>query len=112
MKKFLSLFLMTCSVLVLAGSNPETDFVQIPANPQFAFARDLQSRGPRGNAGEKSPIAKAYRMAKFPVTNAEYAEFCKATGHRTPRYWQNEIFPKGKDKHPVLEVSIDLNLGL
>ena len=107
MKKFLSLFLMACSVLVLAGSNPETDFVLIPANPQFAFSRDLQSRGPRGNAGEKSPITKAYRMAKFPVTNAEYAEFCKATGHRPPRYWQNGTFPKGKDKHPVLEVSVD-----
>ena len=76
MKKFLSLFLMACSALLFAGSNPETDFVLIPANKDFAFARDLQSRGPRGNAGEKSPITKAYRMAKYPVTNAEYAEFC------------------------------------
>ena len=107
MKKFLSLFLLTCGVFVSAGSHPENDFVLIPANKDFSFARDLQSRGPRGNAGEKSPITKSYRMAKYPVTNAEYAEFCKATGHRTPRYWQNGIFPKGKDKHPVLEVSID-----
>ena len=95
------------AAVVFAGNNPEKDFVLIPANPDFAFARDLQSRGPRGNAVEKSPINQAYRMAKYPVTNAEYAEFCKATGHRTPRYWKNGTFPTGKDKHPVLWVSVD-----
>ena len=84
MKKFLMMFLFTCCVAVGACSNPETDFVSIPANLQFAFARDLQSHGPRVNTGEKSPITKAYRIAKYPVTNAEYAEFCKATGHRPP----------------------------
>ena len=85
MKRILLPLLFVC-ISVFAGSDPERDFVLIPANPGFAFARDLQSRGPRGDAGEKSPIPKTYRMAKFPVTNAEYAEFCKATGHRTPRY--------------------------
>ena len=92
---------------VFAGDDPGKDFVEIPANPVFAFARDLRSRGSRGDAGEKSPIPKPYRMAKFPVANAEYAEFCKATGHRTPRYWKNGKFPNGKDRHPVLEVSVD-----
>ena len=94
-------------VSTFAGSDPAKDFVEIPANPEFAFARDLQSRGTRGNAGEKSPIGKAYRLAKYPVTNAEYAEFCKETGHRPPRYWRNGKFPEGKAKHPVLEVSVD-----
>ena len=97
-----------CSCVVMfAGSDPGKDYVQIPANPDFTFARDLQSRGPRGGAGEKSPIPQKYRMAKYPVTNAEYAEFCKATSHRPPRYWRNGTFPAGKDKHPVLEVSVD-----
>ena len=107
MKKFLLLFLSVCCISAFADSNPETDFVLIPANPHFCFARDLQSHGPRGNAGEKSPIMQAYRMAKFPVTNAEYAKFCQETGYRTPRYWKNGTFPKGKAKHPVLEVSVD-----
>ena len=92
---------------VFAGDDPKKDFDEIPVNPGFAFARDLQSRGPRGDAGEKSPITKPYRMAKYPVTNAEYADFCKATRHRTPRYWRDGKFPKGKDRHPVLEVSVD-----
>ena len=106
MKHILLPILFVCAS-VFAGSDPEKDFVPIPANPDFAFARDLQSRGPRGNAGEKSPIPKPYRLAKYPVTNAEYAEFCKATGHRPPRYWRNGKFPEGKAKHPVLEVSVD-----
>lgn len=106
MKAMLLSALFVCAS-VFAGGDPQKDFVLIPANPDFAFARDLQSRGPRGNAGEKSPITKSYRMAKYPVTNAEYAEFCKATGHRTPRYWKNGKFPNGKAKHPVLEVSVD-----
>ena len=107
MKKFLAYFLLTCAILAFAGNDPETDFVCVPANPDFYFARDLQSRGPRGNCGEKSSIIQAYLIAKYPVTNAEYAEFCRETTYRTPRYWQNGSFPKGKEKHPVLEVSVD-----
>ena len=107
LKNITLLSLLYLCAAVFAGSDPEKDFVRIPANPDFAFARDLQSRGPRGEAGEKSPIIKAYRMAKYPVTNAEYAEFCKATGHRPPRYWKNGQYPSGKGKHPVLEVSVD-----
>ena len=106
MKRIILTTLFVCTS-VFAGSDPEKDFAVIPANPDFAFARDLQSRGPRGNAGEKSPIAKTYRLAKYPVTNAEYSAFCKETGHRPPRYWRNGNFPEGKAKHPVLEVSVD-----
>ena len=107
MKNIFSLSLLFLCAAVFAGTDPEKDFVQISAEPGFTFARDLQSRGPRGEAGEKSPIMKPYRMAKYPVTNAEYADFCKSTGHRPPSYWRNGTFPAGKEKHPVLEVSVD-----
>ena len=81
MKRIILSALFVCTS-VFAGSDPQKDFVEIPANPGFTFARDLQSRGPRGNAGEKSPITKSYRLAKYPVTNAEYSAFCKETGNR------------------------------
>lgn len=58
MKNIISLSLLFLCAAVFAGSDPEKDFVQIPAEPGFTFARDLQSRGPRGEAGEKSPIMK------------------------------------------------------
>ena len=46
-------------------------------------------------------------IAKYPVTNAEYARFVKETGHDAPRYWKGGEFPKGKERHPVLWVSYD-----
>jgi len=42
-----------------------------------------------------------------PVTNAEYAEFVKATGHKTSQYWTDSQVPAGKADHPVLWVSYE-----
>jgi len=49
-------------------------------------------------------MTNGVQIARTPVTNAEFAN---ATGHSVPRYWKNGIFPKGKDKHPVVWVSYD-----
>ena len=46
------------------------------------------------------------QMAQYPVTNGEYAQFVKETGHQAPRYWKDGAFPKGKERHPVLWVSL------
>ncbi|MBR4222269.1 MAG: SUMF1/EgtB/PvdO family nonheme iron enzyme, partial [Victivallales bacterium] len=96
--------------LFAAGNAPE-GFVRIPANSSFAFANALAERKPGMRAtsapGEKSPIKEDYYLAVHPVTNEEYAVFCKATGHRSPKYWTGGTFPKGKEKHPVLEVSAE-----
>ena len=88
-----------------AAEVPSEAFVKIPANPGFAFARSLDAHS--RTTGEASPIPGAYCMAKYPVTNGEYKAFCDATGHRPPRYWQDGKFPEGKDRHPVLDVSVD-----
>ena len=52
-------------------------------------------------------VTNGLQIARTPVTNAEYAEFVKATGHAAPRYWKGGTFPKGKDRHPVVWVSYD-----
>ena len=41
------------------------------------------------------------------VTNAEYAEFLKATGKAAPSNWSNGEFAKGEEDYPVNFVSID-----
>jgi formylglycine-generating enzyme required for sulfatase activity len=46
-----------------------------------------------------------YFIAKTPVTNAQYAAFVEATGHRSPSHWEGRQPPKGKETHPVVEVS-------
>ena len=37
----------------------------------------------------------AYYIDKFPVTNREYEAFCRATGYRFPKYWNEDRF-----RHP------------
>lgn len=46
-----------------------------------------------------------FLIGRFEVTNRQYKEFTDATGHRVPPYWRNGNFPRGKDNHPVREVS-------
>ena len=40
----------------------------------------------------------SYYIGKFEVTNKEYLEFVKATGHRTPNHWSGEVIPSGLEK--------------
>jgi formylglycine-generating enzyme required for sulfatase activity len=48
-----------------------------------------------------------YYMAKMPTTNAEYAVFVEAAGHKPPEHWEGEKPPQGKEDHPVVCVSWD-----
>lgn len=49
----------------------------------------------------------AYGIARYAVSNAEYAEFTKATGWRLPPYWdaRTSAPPAGIAEHPVVQVS-------
>ena len=46
------------------------------------------------------------RIARFPVTNGDYAKFVKETGRRPPQYWKDGAFPAGRERHPVLWVAL------
>lgn len=46
-----------------------------------------------------------YYIAKTPVTNAQYATFVQATGHRSPKHWKHNEPPHGKQDHSVVYVS-------
>jgi formylglycine-generating enzyme required for sulfatase activity len=48
---------------------------------------------------------KAFYMDKHEVTNEDYKQFCDATAHTVPPYWTAKAFPKGLEKHPVVQVS-------
>jgi formylglycine-generating enzyme required for sulfatase activity len=48
----------------------------------------------------------AFRIARYPVTNQEYEQFIKATGHRCPDHWLDDrSYPPGLADHPVVFVS-------
>jgi len=46
-----------------------------------------------------------FLIARFPVTNADYAEFVRATGHRRPKHWSAVGYREGLARHPVTYVS-------
>jgi formylglycine-generating enzyme required for sulfatase activity len=48
---------------------------------------------------------KAFYIDKHEVTNEDYKQFCDATAHTVPPYWTAKNFPKGLEKHPVVQVS-------
>ncbi len=46
-----------------------------------------------------------FRIAKYPVTNAQYAAFVAATGQEAPRFWQGNRPPAELMNHPVVYVT-------
>jgi formylglycine-generating enzyme required for sulfatase activity len=51
-------------------------------------------------------VLKPYRVARYPVTNAEYALFLSDTGHpELPSSWTTRRFPAERANHPVYTVS-------
>ncbi|MFI9081187.1 SUMF1/EgtB/PvdO family nonheme iron enzyme [Streptomyces sioyaensis] len=69
----------------------------------------LMARIPEGIylAGETDePVwVDEFHIDTFPTTNADYARFCTAVGHRTPRHWEGGRCPRRLYDHPVVEVS-------
>jgi formylglycine-generating enzyme required for sulfatase activity len=86
-----------------AGADVASEWVDIPGGA-FQMGSD------RGEDRER-PVHEVrlspYQIAKYPVTNAQYAAFVEATGAAAPRHWENGRIPEGKENHPVVHVSWD-----
>ena len=48
-----------------------------------------------------------YQIARVQLTNAQYAFFVKAVQYKVPDGWEENRPPKGKESHPVVNVSWD-----
>ena len=48
---------------------------------------------------------EAYRIARYPVTNAEYEIFVNATGHTPPPHWEDGKAPADEATLPVVHIS-------
>jgi len=47
----------------------------------------------------------AYSISKVPITNAQYQLFVQASEHEPPSHWNGKRVPRGKEVHPVVNVS-------
>ncbi len=55
---------------------------------------------------EKSQVETGrFFIDRFPVTNADYQKFVRATGHAEPQHWRRGTWPEGKADHPVVQIA-------
>lgn len=76
--------------------------VTVPAG-SFAMGTNIE-RADAQNHPQHVATLPAYKIDKYPVTNAQYARFVAATGHRPPLNWKNGRIPQGEALRPVTMV--------
>lgn len=84
---------------------PET-----PKNNELTGLIDVPGSEVTIGGGEtKQPLERVlvnnFSIAETEVTNAQYAEFIKATNYRSPAGWNKDKFPKDTENFPVTNVS-------
>jgi len=53
------------------------------------------------NPDKQRKYLPAFSISKYPITNAEYEKFCRATGYDKPRDREQGKIPAGRANHPV-----------
>jgi formylglycine-generating enzyme required for sulfatase activity len=84
----------------------EPEMILIPAG-EFLMGSD-PAKDKQANDDEQPQhtlYLPDYYLAKTPVTNAQYAAFVQATGYDPPSHWKGGEPPRGKEDHPVVNVS-------
>jgi formylglycine-generating enzyme required for sulfatase activity len=46
-----------------------------------------------------------FHIGRYPVTNRQYRAFVQAADHQPPQHWEEGRIPRGKQNHPVVNVS-------
>ncbi len=89
----------------------EPEMVLIPAG-EFLMGSDPEKdkNAKENELPQHTLYLPDYALAKTPVTNTQYAEFLKATGHRPPAHWKILFWrkrwpPRGRQDFPVVNVA-------
>lgn len=77
--------------------------VEVPGG-RFIMGTDRR-RSAIQDRPEHEPSVPAFLIDKYPTTNAQYARFVAATGHRPPLNWDRGRMRAGTELHPVTMVS-------
>ena len=83
----------------------EPDWVMIPAG---AFSMGIPDNDP-GAFDDEKPVRRvdlpAYRIARVPITNAQYSLYVKEAQIDPPEHWRGSQPPQGKEDHPVVYIN-------
>ncbi len=66
-------------------NRPDIEFADIPAGT-FTMGSPVDERGRKEDEVQHEVTLSGFRMSKYPVTIAQYNQFCKATGRKKPWY--------------------------
>ena len=93
----------------------EPEMILIPAGPFLMGSDPDKDKDARDNEQPQHTLyLPDYTMARTPITQAQYAAFVQATGHRVPNVdadwakpysWSGTTPPSGKEDHPVVLVT-------
>jgi formylglycine-generating enzyme required for sulfatase activity len=59
------------------------------------------------NSTKKTVYVGGFYIDKYEVTNGQYLEFVKETGHKEPCHWKDGMYPLGGKGLPVVNVSLN-----
>jgi formylglycine-generating enzyme required for sulfatase activity len=94
------------SVLSVLGDPRDfNEMVDVPAGEFLMGSSDGVRRAEDREKPQHSLFVDVFRISKHPVTNAQYAEFVKATGHEPPKHWRGQEPPPDLRNHPVVYVT-------
>jgi len=89
------------SVLSVLGDPRNFDeMVAVPAGGFLMGSNDYDQEKPPHNV-----FVEAFRISKYPVTNAQYAQFVQATNREPPKHWRGNTPPPELRNHPVVNIS-------
>ena len=94
------------SVLSILGDPRDFDeMVEVPAGEFTMGSAEDDRWAEDGEKPQHEIFVDAFRISKYPVTNAQYAEFVKATKRNPPEHWPGQEPPPDLRNHPVVYVS-------
>lgn len=90
------------------GEYIEPELITIPAGPFRMGSTEEQVKAGEADEDETpqhTVVLSEFRMARYPVTNAEYQRFVAARGSESPMGWREGQYPDGRGDEPVTHVS-------
>lgn len=101
------LFFLSQTILVWSqATEPADENMVFVKGGVFQMGKDSEKRANYAPAHQVR--VNSFLMDKHEVTNGEYIEFCKATGHKLPEFWNTAVFRSGQEylNYPVVGVSL------